>query len=421
MTPARLPRIRWLVGTVTAVVAAGVAFSLGTQAAAAEVLTVSPTGSFVVQMRGNGHGHGLSQYGARGAAIAGRSYSQIVGFYYPGTTLVTLPTNPLIRVRLSGTGTTTTVAAASTMTLTGMSGVLPTAGISKYRIIAGGHAGLVLEKLGTAKGSTWTTVRTALPNQAQFERAGGAVIRVYLSDGTSTYYYGRVRSARISAWGTTGGVSSINVVGYNKYAAGVTPREMPASWQRAAVDAQAVAARTYGAYAVAHPQSSTYDICDTTQCQVYGGHAHYSAAGALLWSDDVPAATDTSDRLLEYKGAAIFSQFSASNGGWTVNGGQPYMPAEADPYDAAASGDPYLDYTKTVTVASVARDFGLAKVTKVAVSTRDGHGTWGGRVLTGYVTGTDSKGKAKTVHTTGFDFADAFGAGTTWFELVAKK
>ena len=39
----------------------------------------------VVRGHGYGHGHGMSQYGAQGAALQGKTYRQIVDFYYPGT------------------------------------------------------------------------------------------------------------------------------------------------------------------------------------------------------------------------------------------------------------------------------------------------------------------------------------------------
>ena len=46
-----------------------------------------PVGRTVV-LRGHGfgHGHGMSQYGAQGAAKQGLGYKQIVNFYYPRTT-----------------------------------------------------------------------------------------------------------------------------------------------------------------------------------------------------------------------------------------------------------------------------------------------------------------------------------------------
>ena len=54
---------------------------------------------------------------------------------------------------------------------------------------------------------------------------------------------------------------------------GVVPYEMPTSWHQQALRAQAVAARTYGAFLRAQNRSRYYQICDTTSCQVYGGIA----------------------------------------------------------------------------------------------------------------------------------------------------
>jgi SpoIID/LytB domain protein len=400
----------------TSLLTASVAIALAPPASAA-VMPVSPTGSIVVTMLGNGHGHGLSQYGALGAATGGKTYRQILAFYYPGTTVFTRAPST-IRVRLSAPGTTTTVGASSLLTVTGVSGTLPTTGISRYRLVADAMSGLTLQRLGTAKGAIWTTVKTGLPNRAQFHRTNYASIRLYLSGGASTAYYGYLRAIRVNPTGAAGGVQTVNLVSLDHYTAGVVPREMPASWARQAVDAQAVAARTYGAYAMAHPQSADYDICDTTQCQVYGGHLIFNAAGTLTATDFWAAATDTSNQVLQYRGAVIFAQFSAANGGWTVDGGQPYLTAKTDPYDPVAPNNPYIKYRKTVTVASLATKFGLAKVTTIAITKRDGHGTWGGRTLTGYVSGTDAAKKAKTVPFTGFQLQAALGIGTTWITLA---
>ena len=42
---------------------------------------------FLVSGRGYGHGVGMSQYGAYGQALAGRTYDQILAHYYTGTEL----------------------------------------------------------------------------------------------------------------------------------------------------------------------------------------------------------------------------------------------------------------------------------------------------------------------------------------------
>ncbi len=408
----RLPNKARLAG---AVVGVSIAALCTAPPAAAEVVNVTGT-TIVASMRGNGHGHGMSQYGARGAAIAGLSYSQILRFYYPGTALVRL-TPQAIRVKVTRAGADVPVAAAPDLYVTGVSVKLLYSGVLRYRLQANSGSGTLLQRLSSAPGARWQTIFTNLPNGAQFHRSSWAAMRLYLPDGSSAAYGGYLRAVRVSTAGTSGGVITVNVVSLDRYTAGVVPREVPASWQRAAVDAQAVAARTYGRYAVAHPSSASYDICDTTACQVYGGAARYDPTGRLLDTEFWGPATDTSNLVLSYGGYTAFTQFSASNGGWTVYGGQPYQPAKADPYDNAASGDPYLSYSRTVSVASIARYYGLTKITKFEITARDGHGAAGGRMLAGYVTGPTSSGVVRRVATTGYQLQSALGSGTTWITV----
>src|SRR5699024_2039445 len=50
--------------------------------------------NFIFKGHGHGHGIGMSQYGARGAARQGKGYKDILGFYFPGTTVEALAINP---------------------------------------------------------------------------------------------------------------------------------------------------------------------------------------------------------------------------------------------------------------------------------------------------------------------------------------
>jgi len=82
---------------------AGVTTGLVVQAAPAladDFVPLPANGVFSITGHGFGHGIGMSQYGAQGAAIAGLSTRQILAFYYPHTTLTTLAASR-IRVRLS--------------------------------------------------------------------------------------------------------------------------------------------------------------------------------------------------------------------------------------------------------------------------------------------------------------------------------
>ena len=254
---------------------------------------------------------------------------------------------------LSDFGDATVAGASRGLRVTGVRGTLATRGIARYRLVAAPGRGLVLQQLRTGHGARWRTLRTNLPDQSAFFIGAGHSVRLYAPNGTSNLYRGAVRSVRRSATGMHG-VNSVNVVGLERYVAGVAPREMPASWSFAATEAQAVAARTYARYELDHPRGSYYDICDTTDCQFYGGHAYIDARGNTVWNDDTRAVDATADRVLTYGSRAIFAQFSASDGGWSVGGGEPYLVGRSDPYDSRISGDPYLGRSARRQVSSLA-------------------------------------------------------------------
>src|SRR3954451_12449011 len=78
---------------VAAATAVGIASVLGVPptgrravaATSTEALHVPHRAVITIDGRGWGHGHGLSQYGAEGAARKGRTARQILRFYYPHT------------------------------------------------------------------------------------------------------------------------------------------------------------------------------------------------------------------------------------------------------------------------------------------------------------------------------------------------
>jgi SpoIID/LytB domain protein len=394
------------------IVAAVVAVSLPASRSSAEVIDPTTSGTWTVAGHGLGHGHGMSQYGARGAAIRGLTATQIIGFYYPGTTLSTL-SQPTIRVLITSDGGTTTVAvpAGQTIALHWSAGIMniTSATASQVRLIAAPSGRLQAQYYKTA----WVNWGGVLPASADLSSSVG-YLHLY-QPGGSTDYRGTIGAVNAPGVGRI----TINRLPLDAYTDGVVPREMPSSWQAAAVQAQAIAARSYARYAVEHNASSSYDICDTTNCQVYGGKAHYNSAGALLYGEDAAsnaAVTATANRVASYGGSTIFAQFSASNGGWTVDGGQPYLVAKADPYEQY-SGDPYLNWSQSVAISSVAAYYGLSRISQITIDSRDGHGEWGGRVLTATVSGVRSSGAAAAIATTGFELQNAMRLPHNWFHV----
>lgn len=94
------------------------------------------------------------------------------------------------------------------------------------------------------------------------------------------------------------------------YVRGVVAAEMPSSWPAAALEAQAVACRTYAL--TAHAGGSRFDVYADTRSQVYGGPAAYTAA-----TDAAVAAT--AGQIVTYEGAPAITYFFASSGGRTEN------------------------------------------------------------------------------------------------------
>ncbi|HEX2704143.1 MAG TPA: SpoIID/LytB domain-containing protein, partial [Candidatus Lustribacter sp.] len=355
---------------------------------------------------------------AYGAATRGLSWRQIMAFYYPATT-VSAAGNPSVRVRVSALGgaATTVVAApgltftdgASTRTLVAANGAgVP---IDRWRVIpdAGGMT-LQWRTSGVWTSSTywhgWTRSSWA------FSTPAGSV-RVELPTATQRSYRGQVRTY---VAGTS--ILPVNVVNMESYLPSVVPAEMPASWAAGGLQSQAVAARTYAAYRLAHPLSSLYHLCDTTSCQVYHGAADYTSAGALAqtWEDarTNAAITATSGAILTYGGTAALTEFSASNGGMTAAGSAAYLVAKADPYDAAvvSTSNP-SSWSATLSLAQIEAAYPTIGTLKaISVPSRTRLGAWGGRMSSVQVVGT-----AATVTTTGSAFRAALGLKSEWWTM----
>ncbi len=389
-----MPSLRALL-VVAALTAVGASAPGPTTARAADVRPAGP-----VQLVGNGygHGHGLSQWGAQRQAEAGRGYRQILRFYYPGlkdgtasgrvavlisadtTTDVTVVDRDGLQVKSLATGKTLGLAKPAKARL--------------WRITpaAGGSRSTVAWK----NTGSWTTFRT-VPGEAQFV-AGDAPITLVLP-GERRAYRGALRSAAPSA--SSGKRDTVNVLPIDSYLKGVVPREVYTSWKPAALQAQAVAARTYAAHDISDGVQHHWDICDTTACQVYGGY------------DDEVASTNaaidaTRGEILTADGAPAFTQFSASNGGWMSAGSQPYLVAKQDPYD-----DTYRGWTDSIAPRELERALpAIGTFRRVTVLKRDGNGTWDGRVLSIKVVG--SRGSATL---TGEEFRSSFGLNSTWFTV----
>lgn len=372
------------------------AFALGAtlsaSPAAAQEKSERRATTIALEGNGFGHGHGMSQHGAQSRATDGQTHQQILGFYYPGLTTGRAGGNVSVLISADRTRDVR-VAARPGLTVAQVAGpkkiklsaAKPTA--TRWRIVpvTGGSSRIEFFRSG------WRRL-TTLKGAAEFS-AAGQPITLFVTAKQRVAYRGKLRA--ISG-------DTVNVLGLEDYLKGVVPREVPALWHPQAVQAQSVAARTYAAFERRKPLASHYQICDTTQCQVYGG---FSAEEA----ESNQAIAATAKQVLTYAGKPAFTQFSASNGGWTSAGGFPYLPAKPDPFDTA-----YRGWTDSVTAAEVEKAYpALGTFQSAEVLTRDGHGEWGGRVLSIRLVGADA---AATID--GESFRAVFGLNSTWFRIT---
>ena len=370
-------------------------------ARAPELWDVPTAATITLTGHGFGHGHGLSQYGAEGAARAGLTYRQIIDFYYPGTTWSTL--GGTIQVLLTGDTTNDVqVVAQPDMKVRSLASrrtwSVPANGARRWRMVglAGGKTQVQFRKTGGWR--TWKRFAGDGEFSARTGRLG------LVTPGATKTYRGRLRSA--SARPGRAARDTVNVLSMESYLRGVVPLEIPALWSPDAVAAQAVAARTYAAAERSHPNASHYEICDTTQCQVYGGYdAEHPAATAAVKA--------TAKQVLTYDGRPAFTQFSASSGGWTSAGSAPYLVAQEDPYDGW-EGNKVHTWTVDLPDTAIEKHWpDMGDLTRIEVLARDGNGEWGGRVQDMALTFTGG-----TVTTTGDTLRTYLGLRSTWFTVA---
>jgi stage II sporulation protein D len=358
---------RMLTLAVAGVMAASVSMVATTPAQAVETYPRPADGTVAISGHGYGHGHGMSQWGAYGAAAVGKlSWQSILSFYYPGTRLENRG-NATIRVRLDAVGSgTLSVFNVAGLQLAGSALPGPSTGVTQYRV-SSTASGLQVDKLSAAG---WSLYRAAT-SPAVFSSSTG-MVEVRLASGATRAYRGSIYANRASS----SSVMPVSVLPMESYLRAVVPAEMPASWSANAVRAQAVAARSYAASDRARaPAGRAWDTCDTTSCQMYSGVPAEDAA-----SDAAVAATV--GQTLTYAGAPAFTQFGAANGGWTAAGGQPYLVAKADPYDGAIANSANT-WSTSITASRIQAAWpSIGAYRQLRILSRDGHGQWGGRVLT---------------------------------------
>jgi stage II sporulation protein D len=313
---------------------------------------------FYITGGGYGHGVGMSQYGAAGFALHGYDYERILAHYYSGTTLARLPSNRTVTVLLHQGAAIFSGASAAVGSFKKLNPAL-NYGVyvdgSKLRVMAGKHlfgifpSPLIVHNKGGLHG-------TGAPLTFDESRAYDGVF-IFRPDGAH-------------------GVMTVNSVGLDDYVRGVVTAEMPSRWPSQALEAQAIAARTYAV--AAPPVNADFDVYDDTRSQMYVGVDAESPAGDA-------AVSATAGKVVEYAGRPAVTYFFASSGGhtesvqnvWYNLAPLPWLRGVTDPYDDSY-GNPYYRWTRSYTLAAAEQKLGRlyggtftgVKITRTGVSPR---------------------------------------------------
>jgi SpoIID/LytB domain protein len=389
---------------------------------------------------GFGHGIGMSQYGAYGRALKGRSSTQILEHYYTGAKVKKKEMPPEIRVGLfpsyggsadsasftskpirhSEGKVALTIAGSGKRLLEGKAGAV-------WRIEAAGGGGVNIFKNGNLFKKNG---RTAFgdgthPLVVKYARYNSLL---HLTEKNNDYRYGEMEFGNYRC-GDNRCLRVVLTTPMQRYIYGLG--EVPASWPLAALEAQAVAGRTYAYSKVTrtgqHRSPCDCAVYDSTIDQAYIGDAKRTGSGAY-WKRWKKAVDETDAQVLMAHHEPIQALYSSSSGGHTENnenvwGGAPisYLRGVSDRPDKADGANPNYKWTITMSYSEfesklntsygigTLEDFELLKPFGVSgrVTVVKGDESGGIKIV----------GSKKTVRVSGWDFRGSFGLKDSLFRI----
>lgn len=361
--------------------------------------TVSFTGG------GWGHAIGLSQEGARGAATAGCTHGEILAAYYPTTALRTRANLVDLSVGLMIGGATPVT--SSELVNTGSANVafrhqsttigalrpgetlrITMASSNRARFAFGSRASWT-QPAGSAP-----TITADLSTTRRLEVEG----KTHWSGDPVVYNRGRMRIE--VARERSNRFEHVVEVPMETYLLGLA--EMPYAWPREALEAQAIAGRSFAQSDARARSDCTCTIYDSTRSQVYAGATLELASPTShgRWRDAVES---TAGRVLvSSSGNVVTAFYSASSGGvgqslseaWGGNDVGYIQAVNTAGWENRAGADnPRHRWVDDLSARSVASDAGLALLDSVEVTRRTSRGRASEVEIEGWTTG----GRATTV------------------------
>jgi stage II sporulation protein D len=285
--------------------------------------SASATTTLVVSGKGWGHGVGMSQWGAYGYARHGWSWQRILAHYYTGTRVAAAPVSR-VRVLLARGRPQASVGCAGGIRVSDRTGRWHELAPGEYAFGRGLRLPIGRKRIkvhGHRENFAVVPAKRALRSPLVFDCPTAPLTL------NGRAYHGLLVVRRVGKR-----LTIVNSLALDQYVRGVVAGEMPHRWAMAALEAQAVAARSY-ALATLHP-GKHFDLFPDTRDQVYGGIAYETPRTNL-------AVDRTAGKVLTYGGRVATTYFFSTSGGrtadvsevWPTLGKIPYLRSVADPYD----------------------------------------------------------------------------------------
>jgi len=365
--------------------------------------------TFTFTGSGYGHGVGLSQYGAKGQALEGKTATEILNYYFPNAQVTPVQDTVTISVNIAHQVSALSIVLPATDSATvaidtAVATTLPLNSPLNFAI-----SGKVITGPG-GSGKLWV-IKWSNPQ---------SVISVNVGKSKFLVNHGYLQLRAVNAGGLGFRIEATNLLRlHDEYLYGIA--EVPSSWPAAALESQVIASRTYALLRM----KSIKKACD---CHVYNSKydqafVGYSKEGEPRYGQFWKAAVDAT-AVDEGHGLAITIDelpvsvfFSSSSGGMTQRAVDvwgtdiPHLVNVADPWSIdPAINKNYASWTKKVSQKVMAKAFGLTDVVEIKLGDR----TATNSVLN--VTGVSSEGKSKTLPVG--TFKSAVKMPSSWFQLL---
>lgn len=410
-------------------------FTFFTPSLSADAATTVPA-TFSFQGAGYGHGVGMSQFGARGQALEGKSANDILRYYYSYVTVEPMVDNQMMRVNIGHTLNSFSIKAVSKVgqiqifegDIKDTATAVPLRTMELKSTLSFTVLGtLAFPSVSSSTGSVeplpsgqiWTIRWTG----TRYLPGDPAVVSVNAAGSNTSYRYGQIQVKLVKAPVLGYRLEVTNTVRlHDEYLWGIG--EMPSSWPLAALQTQAIASRTYAL----NKGTTIRTACD---CNIYSASQDQAFVGysketektyGPLWKAAVNStSTDDSTGLtVLFKSTPISAYFSSSSGGTTESAQNvwgtavPYAIAVPDPWSLDPKiNSKYASWLRPVSQSAIAAAFGLSDVATLFVNGKDASG----RVVS--ITATSSIGT--TAKLTGGTFAGKVKLPSAWFDISAQQ